>query len=118
MDTKIKNDSNLNLDGTGLIGYLEITYQNLVSLFGEPTKGGGYKTDAEWHLKTPNGVISIYNYKDGRNYLGDKGKNAENITDWHVGGSNKEAYDFIVTYIKKSHELVDNIYIKNGVTKN
>ena len=38
----------------------------------------------------------IYNYKDGKNYLGEKGKNPEQITRWCVGGSNPEyAADYV-----------------------
>ena len=102
MYNKIKHDENLNLDGTGLIGYVEITHKDLVDLFEEPCEGDKYKIDAEWLLKTPYGNVSIYNYKDGKNYCGENGTNVENITNWHVGGSNEDSYKFIIEYISKN----------------
>ena len=75
--------------------------------FGEPSSNGdGYKVDAEWILRVSEvnseGSIvyqfpmTIYNYKDGRNYLGDRGLEVEDITNWHIGGR-----DDIVKYVAK-----------------
>ena len=96
MNTKLKHNPNLNTNGTGLVGYIDITYKELVNVFGEPGKGDGYKVDAEWNIKTPNGLIAtIYNYKTGKNYLGDKGLNVEDITKWHIGGKNDEVVELV-----------------------
>ena len=78
-------------NGTSLRGYVDTSYANLVSLFGEPDEGDEYKVDAEWTLYFADGkgggeVVTIYNYKDGKNYCGEEGTEVEDITDWHVGG--------------------------------
>ena len=79
--------------GTSLQGYIYATYADLVAAFGEPhTNGDGYKVDAEWILQFADGTIAtIYNYKDGKNYMGDDGEAVESITDWHVGGTSDRA---------------------------
>ena len=80
------------IQGTGLQGYIKTTYRKLVSRFGKPGKGDKYKTDAEWILVFDDGTVaSVYNYKDGKNYLGTKGKPVSQITNWHVGGNRKKA---------------------------
>ena len=91
-----KGSSELNTSGTSLVGYLDATFANLVDTFGPPNaEADEYKTDVEWHIMTPFGVATIYNYKDGKAYLGADGKLAKDIKDWHVGGHNKETYHFI-----------------------
>lgn len=76
--------------GTSLRGYVNpFSYAELVAAFGEPMTGTdqGGKVDAEWLIRWPDGVVAtIYNYKDGPNYLGDEGTQVEQITEWHVGG--------------------------------
>lgn len=82
--------------GTSFKGYVYVTYPKLVALFGQPTcNGDNYKVDAEWVIDTPQGVATIYNYKDGRAYLGDDGLAVEDICEWHVGGKNIKTYEWI-----------------------
>lgn len=94
---KFNKGQSTDANGTYLLGTVETTYQKLVELFGTPSPGGdGYKTDAEWIIRFEDGKIAtIYNYKSGRNYLGDDGTPTEEITDWHVGGihDNPETHD-------------------------
>ena len=74
------------VNGTSLTGYLEIRYSDLVEMFGEPLTGDGYKVDAEWNLEIDgDNIVTIYNYKTGKNYLGANGLNVEDITRWHIG---------------------------------
>lgn len=79
--------------GTSLQGYVEAAYDDLVRVFGPPDEGDGVKVDAEWALLSEDGsVATIYNYKDGVNYLGaDEGTPVEDITEWHIGGHSPSA---------------------------
>lgn len=78
--------------GTGLQGYITADYAELVSLFGEPTKGDGMKVDAEWYvLFEDNTFATLYNYKDGKAYMGEQGKPVQKITNWHIGGQGMQS---------------------------
>lgn len=82
--------------GTSFKGYLLAKYYDLISVFGCPiTNTDNYKTDAEWIINTPYGIATIYNYKDGKSYLGNDGLEVTNIYEWHVGGKNIESYIYI-----------------------
>ena len=94
----MKNNKNLSSDGSGLVDYLVADYDDLVRIFGQPSKGDGYKVDAEWTLQTPFGVATIYNYKDGKNYIGEDGLRVDQIDTWHVGGTSKEAGFFVIGF--------------------
>jgi hypothetical protein len=73
-----------------LQGEIEVTYAQLVSVFGpEHSDGDGYKVQAEWNLKFDDGTYStIYDYKEGDSYHGEgEGIPKEQVTCWHIGGS-------------------------------
>ena len=79
-------------NGTSLKGYITTSYDNLVKKLGKANCAtDGYKTDAEWSGYINNKVFTIYNYKDGKNYLGKEGLDVEDITDWHIGGQDEKA---------------------------
>ena len=83
---------------SSLMGYIDIQYQEIVDILGESNlESDGYKVDAEWGLTFDDVTLCIYNYKDGINYCGEiEGTPIEFITDWHVGGTDKEkAAEFI-----------------------
>ena len=82
---------------SSLQGKIHATYQELVAVFGEPNcQTDGYKTDAEWELPmTSKQTVTIYNYKTGKNYLGDEGQAAEDITMWHIGGQSSLAVAYV-----------------------
>ena len=85
------NDGEIPFKGNSLQGYVSTDYSTLVAAFGEPTTGDEYKTDWNWEIQLKEGdVLSVYNYKDGPNYLGDEGKQCHEIFSWHVGGKNKK----------------------------
>lgn len=87
MKFETHNEKEINPVGTSLWGYINISYQDIVEKLGNPTKSDGYKVDAEWIIRFEDGAVAtIYNYKDGKNYLGRRGKSVEKITDWHIGG--------------------------------
>ena len=95
----MKSDKNLSTSGTCLQGYIEADHKLLVKLFGKSHNHDDYKSDAEWYLDTPYGIATIYNYKDGKNYLGDEGDAIEDITEWHIGGTNKNVSAYLQGFI-------------------
>ena len=100
----IKNN---NMDGTHLVGEVETTYKNLVEKFGPPhfvaSDFGDKKIDAEWSLRfqETNDVVTIYNWKDGKNYLGNEGDEVEDIKNWHIGGYSSKVVPMIKEVINK-----------------
>jgi predicted heme/steroid binding protein len=50
----------------------------------------------------------VYNWKNGKAYLGHEGEDVENITDWNVGAHQMSAY----------HTLRELLNIKLGAEKN
>lgn len=83
-------------DGTCYRATIETSYQDLVEVWGEPSKGDEYKTEAEWVIRpTRNSVITIYNYKNSRAY----DYNYPEITavrEWHVGGHSADVVDRLI----------------------
>jgi hypothetical protein len=63
---------------TGLVGYVNTTYADLVEAFGQPQQGGD-KTNSEWIIKFSDGqVATIYDWKEPMTPTDDY--------DWHIGG--------------------------------
>ena len=104
-------------NGTSLIDYIKISYGELVALFGQPTiKTDGYKTDAEWHVSfhgpdsdwtgPEDAFVTIYNFKNGKNYCGANGLNVEQITEWNVGGKARANLYMLDAYIEQQRESV------------
>ena len=102
MKTKTTNSLE-QANGTCLQGYCPqgTTYQQLEDLFGEPIQTPEYcKSDAEWVIEFDDGEIAtIYNYKNGINYLGDNGTPTEAITDWNIGANKSEVAQRIIDMI-------------------
>lgn len=82
--------------GSYLIHKIVSTYDKLEETFGEPRHFAGaygHKVDVQWTLQFEDGTLAtIYNYKDGTNYLGANGLHHKHITNWSVGGHNYTAY--------------------------
>ena len=86
----------VDLNGTSLMGEFEVTYKEIKRIFGkENDVFDSYKSDASWKVMTPAGPASIYNYKNGKNYLGKEGTPKTNITEWHIGAHNINAYAWV-----------------------
>ena len=103
---KVKFEKPFFASGTHSVGVIDVSYTELVKTFGLPNyQHDNYRVDAEWLIFTPDGVATIYNYKDGRNYLGKEGLDVKDIRDWHIGGQNK----LVVSLIKKALEGGENI---------
>ena len=102
------NKSSKHIIGSGRMGEIDCTYDHLVNLFGEPVvPTDGYKTSAEWHIevRTDNklkGVVSIYDYKQHKNYYRD-GRETHEITYWHVGGKNSWVVAELLSFVKHPH---------------
>lgn len=89
-------DSKNELCGTYHQGDMMISYDKIVEKLGRPTsKGDNYKVSAEWEIITPFGMGTIYDYKECKSYCGKDGSNKKDITNWNIGGHNKETGDFI-----------------------
>ena len=87
-----------NAAGTSFIHEIDIAYDELIRILGKPThaQGDSHKVDIEWVITRGPDVFTIYNYKDGKNYLGDEGLENEDIRDWHIGTNiTTHALDFI-----------------------
>ena len=105
MEFKTHNDIEIHSLG-GLLDYVDVTYDDLLRTFGSPHTGDEYKVDAEWDIQFEDGrIVSIYNYKDGKNYLGRKGTSVENIYKWHIGGKDRSV-------IKDVKEIISNSSIR------
>ena len=84
-------------DGSHLQGYAGTHYDALVRAFGEPTTCDGFKVDWQWLIKFDDGTVAtVYNWKNGPNYLGNhEGKKPNQITQWHVGGKADRALTLV-----------------------
>jgi len=103
-------------NGTHLQGNVGATYQELVEVFGEPirydsdgTTHMSNKVDAEWRITFEDGTkATIYNYKNGLNYLGAEGKRVSQIMMWNVGGYSERAVtlvnDEVIEWQHRLHE--------------
>lgn len=86
------NQLPVDIDMTSLVGQVNVSYDELVSAFGKPLPGDGYKTDAEWRVRFSDGsVATIYNWKNGPAYLGVEPEYVRLIRTWNVGGHNSAA---------------------------
>jgi hypothetical protein len=98
------NTPSIDVNMTHLQGYINCSYDDLVEAFGYPLEErfDDYKSDAEWQIEFDDGTVAtIYNYKNGKNYLGDQGYNVCDITQWHVGGRSKNVVDRVAFLIKE-----------------
>jgi len=112
------NEKHININGTSLKGKIYCSYYTLVSLFGQPTVGDEYKTDAQWEVEFDDGTVaSIYNWKNGKNYCGADGLDVQDINEWNVGGRPYGVEDriqqVIDTYILECSELSEEQLVSN-----
>ena len=87
---KAKTAKGSAVNGTCLQGGIDCDYDTLVAVFGPPEGSyDDYKSDCAWDLVINGVVVTIYNYKDGKNYCGANGLNVQDITDWHIGNDRR-----------------------------
>lgn len=111
MDYVTHNQQDINVNGTFGQGQIHATYKQLISAFGNPLEQGfdDYKSDAEWIVRFSHGLVAtIYNWKNGRNYLGDAGIATESITVWNIGGNSADAVRLVEQAIETAtnHEAI------------
>lgn len=116
MNYVVRNDEWKLTIGTSGRGVVDVSYVDLVRVFGEPhTVEEGEKTDANWIIQFEDGLVAtIYNYKDGKNYLGEEGTPTQNIRDWHIGGANQEIVSRVMEMLKQNNVAVRQTYSMAG----
>jgi hypothetical protein len=93
-------------DGTCYRATIEASYQDLVEVWGEPSKGDEYKTEAEWIIRPArNSVITIYNYKNSRAY-DYKYPDITAVREWHVGGHSADVVDRLLKMMAGRARLI------------
>ena len=89
--------------GTSLQGHVDQTFLRLAETIGKPHHQGeaGDKVCAEWAFVFPDGTVAtLYNWKDGKCYLGADGLSLIDITRWNVGGNSPDAVNKVWELIK------------------
>lgn len=81
------------INGTSYQGMLMATFDSMVQVFGAPQQWGGDKTQCEWQLITPEGVATIYDWKEYRK--------PRDVSAWHIGGKSSAVSDFVCEYYKQ-----------------
>jgi hypothetical protein len=102
----ITNDESVNVNGTGLQGYVNTTYADIVAAFGEPTYTHGDKTNVEWNLEfviklqdAPGSFIeevvvaTIYDWKRPSTPMGEY--------DWHIGGFTTQVIECVYSLLQE-----------------
>lgn len=86
MKFQTHNQKEINFIGTGYITEINISYKEIKNTFGKSFENG-YKVDAMWVIEFEDGTIAtIYNYKNGKNYMGKSGTPKTKINEWNIGG--------------------------------
>lgn len=80
-------------NGTFLQGYITCSYDTLVQVFGEPSDGDGYKTQAEWAGKSNDTVFTIYDWKESQSPF--------DVTDWHIGGMTQKSVQVVHDIVRE-----------------
>ena len=106
-----------NVGGTSLQGYIKASYEQLLQTFGAPNPKlcDNYKTDVEWAFKFADGTVAtLYNWKNGHNYLGEaEGLELNDIYEWNVGGFNEKAVSKLLEKLR-SHQKKINLWMKQA----
>jgi len=83
--------------GSGLRGYVTVSYDELCRVFGRPIEiDGEDKVQVQWIIRfevvneidgsTYSVVATIYDWKVGPQYVGIQGVPYQQVTHWHIGG--------------------------------
>jgi hypothetical protein len=92
-------DPSIDINRTSLVGYIDVSYQEIVNKLGEPESNE--KSMAEWKIMGepdsdfPNVIATLYDYSAGM------GLNVTQITEWHIGGKNLQARELVSSIFGK-----------------
>lgn len=89
------NSNSTSINGTQYLGYVSITYEELVKVLGQP-KGGSAdgKTTCEWHIEFEDrSVATVYDWKIGHT--------PKDLYNWHVGGRPGVALNHLEEVLEK-----------------
>lgn len=75
--------------GGGLLGYVDISYDELVKILGRP-QIHDHKVTREWRLVGFGAMATIYDYKRAK-----KTEPLKSFRDWHVGGSSEASVKLV-----------------------
>jgi hypothetical protein len=93
-------------NGTGYVATIEASYEDLINIWGQPSEGDNYKTQAEWVIRLPDGKIAtIYNYKNSRSYS-DANPEVTQVRQWHIGGHSSDVVDRLLGMMTGAAKLV------------
>jgi hypothetical protein len=73
---------------THLLGHIHATFNDLIGTLGLPThKGNGDQTRIEWHIATPQGAVTIYDWKEK--------DDIKDVNVWMIGGSSYGVLEYV-----------------------
>jgi hypothetical protein len=96
------NDLSTVTNGTHLQGYINASYDDITATLGYPFEHGfdDMKCDAEWTIEFDDGLVAtIYNWKNGKNYLGADGLDLCDIKQWNIGGNSGRVVQLVLDLI-------------------
>lgn len=94
------NDTDIDIFGTHLQGYIDCSYQQLTTLFGEPDPTTSWKVNWEWIIKFDDGTVAtVYDWKSGSRLRDIDGNRDTAIVQWNIGGHNRKALDYLYNTI-------------------
>ena len=95
------------IDGTCLIGYIEISPVNLIKKFGFPNMCDGYKVSGEYAFEDENGdVFTLYDWKyttlyDSENtYTPEEFWKLKHPMEFNIGGNSKHNLNKFKRFVK------------------
>ena len=92
---------------TSLQGYVKVSYDELVEVFGEPTFQSNWdyeprpvcgKIETEWELGIDDTPVTIYDWKEYDN--GSRSRSGLAYR-WHIGGTSRKAVDIVSNRLNK-----------------
>tara|TARA_R100000656_G_C3857649_1_gene109107 strand:- start:69 stop:404 length:336 start_codon:yes stop_codon:yes gene_type:complete len=95
------------IDGTHLQGHLNASYEEIVSVLGQPTHPVE-KVDASWDFEIDSVVVTLYNWKDGQNYNGPTAPPVEELRSWSIGGHDSKAVEAVAKLFANSKIAFSN----------